>query len=318
MNVGLEKLNVYSDGGDSPFEPGRVIVEPLHRGYGTTLGNAIRRILIDSIPGASVIGVKVAGVSDEFQSIDGAATDATELVLNLKEIFFDVEGDKMVTIRFEQSASGTYTAGDLILPAGVAVQNPEQELIRLTGEQTVEMEIYVKNGRGYVDASEHIELEGRKDIIAIDAKFSPIRRAAFKVEKMRIGQDATFERVIFTVVTDGSVHPKDAVMLAGKILQSLSSFFEGMSELAEKTEIHLEKKEEEENLILDLDIDDLELSARSYNCLKRDNFLKVRDIINLTEENLKGIHQLGKKSIQEILEIIKELKEEMAEKARKR
>ena len=318
MNVGLEKMNVFFEGGDSPFEPGRISVEPLHRGYGITVGNSIRRILLDSVPGASVIGVKVSGVGHEFRAIPGAATDATELVLNLKEIRFNVEGDKTKVIRFLQTKTGIYTAGDLDLPAGVEVQNPEQEIINLTGEQPVEMDIYVRNGRGYLDASQHIEFEDQTDIIAIDAKFSPIVRAAFSVEQMRIGQDASFERLHLEVVTDGSIHPKDATMLAAKIAQSHFSFFDGMSDIAQKAEVFQERKEVEENLMLEMPIDDLDLSVRSYNCLKRDGFEKVGDIINLTEENLKGIHQLGKKSIEEILQKIEDLKAEIADRAKRR
>lgn len=307
MNIGFEKINVFHDGGDDPFAPGKVIIESLERGFSHTIGNALRRILLSSMPGASVVGLKMPGVVHEFSSISGAATDTIELILNLKKLRFDLDGmDDMYTVRFEKSAPGLYTAAALDLPTGVRIMNPEQELINVTGDQPVEFEIYVKMGRGFVDASLHKDFEDRPDVIPVDGMFSPIVNVGYTSEQMRLGEHASNERLILTITTDGSISPKDAVMLASKIAHSHFALFEGMSDLAEKTEIYKEK-EEEENRILDLPIEHLELSVRSYNCLKNDGMLTVREIIKIREDQLYTIKNLGKKSVEEIVQKINDL-----------
>lgn len=304
--MGFEKINVYHDGGVQPFEPGKIIIEPLERGFAHTIGNAVRRILLSSMPGASVIGMKVSGIVHEFAMIPGAGIDATELILNLKKMRFAVEGDEIYTVTFKKSEAGFYTANDLELPANVQIENSEQSLIHLTGDREVEIEIYVENGRGYTPSDQIDKFLDQPEVITVDGTYSPIRKAGYEVEKMRIGQDTTYERLILNVTTDGSVSPKDAVMLAAKIATSHFNFFEGMSDVAEKTEIYQEKKEEE-NRILDLPIEHLDLSVRSYNCLKREGFTSVRKILALTESQLYSIHQLGDKSVKEIIAKIIEL-----------
>lgn len=306
MNMNFEKVNVYNDGGENPFEAGKVIVEPLERGYGNTIGNAIRRIALSSMMGSSVVGFKITDVVHEFMMIPGSSMDATKLVLNLKEIRFKVEGEDIKKLTFKSNKAGFYTAADLVLPEGVTIQNPEKEFISLTGEKEVEVEVYVMNGRGYTPAEQLDLFEPESGIITVDGTFSPVKKVGYEVEKMRIGQDATYERLTFNIITDGSMTPKDAVVVAAKIAQSIFSFFDGMSDIAEKTEIYKEKVEEE-NRILDLPIEHLELSVRSYNGLKREDRTTVRKIIELRESELYTINQLGAKSVQEIIDKVIEL-----------
>lgn len=307
MNVGLEKINVYFDGGDSPFSEGRVVIEPLTRGYGQTIGNPLRRILLSSIPGASAIGIKIPGVNHEFMTIPGTTTDVTEFILNLKKVRFACHEDGLHTVVFNGNKLGAIHASDLILPAHVKITNPGQHLLNLNGDQTVEMEIYIRNGKGYLDASMHTEFEEDSGVITVDGMFSPVEKVGYTIEKMRIGQDTSYERLILNITTDGSILPKDAAMLAAKIANSHFSFFQGMSDLADKVEVYQEKQEEEENRILDLPVEHLDLSVRSFNCLKREEFHTVRHIVNLTETELQNIHNLGEKSVREIIDKIKEL-----------
>lgn len=307
MNVGLEKIDVYFDGGDSPFTEGRVIIEPLTRGYGQTIGNPLRRILLSSIPGASAIGIKIPGVLHEFMTIPGTTTDVTELILNLKKVRFTCHEDGVHTVTFSGDSLGAVYAKDLVLPSHITITNPEQQLLNLNGEETVTMEIYVRNGRDYLDASMHTEFEEDSGVIAVDGMFSPIEKVGYTIENMRIGQDTSYERLILNITTDGSISPKDAAMLGAKIAHSHFAFFQGMSDLADKVEVHQEKQEEEENRILDLPVEHLDLSVRSFNCLKREGFDTVRHIVSLTETEVQNIHQLGEKSVREIIAKIKEL-----------
>lgn len=306
MNLEFEELKVYNDGGENPFEPGKVIVEPLERGFGNTMGNALRRISLSSIMGASVIGVKITGVVHEFMMIPGSSLDATKLILNLKNMRFDVQGDEIKKLTFKSNKAGFYTAKDLKLPEGIKIQNPEQEFIALTGTSEVAVEVYVKNGRGYVPAEEIEEFENDPEIIKVDGTFSPVKKFGYEVEKMRLGQDATYERLIIEITTDGSITPKEVISVAAKIARTHFDFFEGISDIAEKTEIYKEKVEEE-NRILDLPIEHLELSVRSYNGLKREDRMTVRKIIELRESELYTINQLGAKSVQEIIDKVNEL-----------
>lgn len=306
MELGFEKINVYNDGGEKPFEPGKIIVEPLERGFGHTIGNAIRRIALSSMPGASVVGVKIKGILHEFTAIPGTSMDATKLILNLKNMRFKVEGSGLHVCTFKTSQSGFYTAKDITLPEGVTILNGDQAFINVSGTEEVEIEIYVRNGRGYVPAEQITDFEQESQVIAVDGTFSPIKRVGYQVENMRLGQDVTYERLIFTIETDGSITAKDAVMLAAKIASSHFDFFHGVSDIADKTEVYQEKIEEE-NRVLDMRIEMLDLSVRSFNGLKRDGRTTVRKILELTETELYSIDNLGKKSVKEIIDKINEM-----------
>lgn len=306
MNLGFEELKVYFDASPSNAEFGKIVIEPLERGYAQTLGNTLRRIMLSSMPGTSVIGIQMPNVHHEFATIPGSVTDMTELILNLKNIRFKSEGEEVRTVQFKANKEGTYTAKDLVLPEGVELKTPDQEIIQLTGDQPVEFEVFVKQSRGYVDSSMHTDFEERPDIIKVDGVFSPIRKVGFEKQEMRLGQNPNYERLIMQIETDGSITSKDAISLAGKIAQSHFGFFENMSDIAEKTEVYQEKKEEEDR-IMDLPIEHLDLSVRAYNCLKRDGYTTVRKIYSLSEPQLYAIHQMGILSVQQVIAKMKEL-----------
>lgn len=314
MNLEFEKVKVYYDGEKSTSMQGEVVIEPLERGFGATLGNALRRVMLSSMPGASAIGIKMPDIYHEFASIPHASTDMIELILNIKKIRFHSSSDELETVRFEAKKEGVYQAKDLVLPTGVEIKNPEQELIALTGEGTVEFELYVNQGRGYVNSESITDFKDRPDIIEIDGMFSPVRNISFTVEKMRLGQDATYERLIMNVMTDGSVTPKDAVDVARKILIAHLGAFENMSDVAEKMEIFKEKKEEE-NRKMNMTIEELNLSVRSYNCLNGAGYTTVGKIYNeLTETSLRAIRNMGDRSVAEVVQKMKDLGLEMKKK----
>lgn len=306
MNLAFEKINIYHDGGEKPFEPGKVIIERLEKGFARTIGNTLRRILLNAMPGASVIGIKIPGINHQFTSIPGTPIDVVELIYNLKEIRFSLEKEKVYVAKFETTKSGIFTAGDLDLPKGVKVMNTEQELIKTNGSQKVEFELYIKMGRGYIEDSEHKDFEGEEGIITVDGVFTPIVSVGYHEEPMRVGDNPNYEKLVLDILTDGSITPKDAVMVAAKIANSHFNFFENMSDIAEKIELYKEQ-EEEENRILDLTIQELDLSVRSYNCLEREGYLTVRQIITLSQQELASINQLGERSVKEIVAIVHEL-----------
>ena len=312
VNLEFEKPIAYCEEEFKPFVPARIEVEPIEKGFARTLGNSLRRTLLSSIPGAAVIGVKIEGVFHEFSHIEGASTDATQLILNLKKIRFKVDGDETKTVRFENQKEGRYVAGDLEMETGVSVMNPDQSLILLTGKKTVTFELYVKKGRGKVYAENQTAFEERPDIIAVDALFSPVLKVGYEDSEVRIGQDANFERLILTVTTDGSISPKEAVYLASKINQGFFDLFSEMKDMVEKTE-QFKEQIEEENLILDSPIEDLKLSPRSYNSLKKGNYTTIRKVKDLTLSDLYNIPNMGKTSVSEVVEKMRELGYEIEE-----
>lgn len=307
MNLEFEKLNVY-DASEDNLEAGKLIIEPLESGFGHTIGNALRRTLYRSMPGASVIGFEIPGIYHEFTNIEGSITDTTQLIFNLKKIKFsvDLENEELIKLSFRKNKKGEYTASDIDLPSQVELKNPDQPLITLTGDKEVEMTLYVRVGKGYKDAQEHTEFKDMPTVIKVDGMFSPIEKVGYRVEKTRLGQDASYERVILDVRTDNTMEPKEVVSIAGMILSKFFSAFKEISHISEKVEMHKEK-EVEEDLTLDQSIDELDLSVRSFNCLKREGRTKVRDIIELSEKQLAAINQLGKTSVEEIKEKMKEL-----------
>lgn len=306
MNLEFEKVKVYYDGEIDSSHKGKVVIEPLERGFARTLGNSLRRVMLSSMPGASAIGIKLPNVFHEFSSIPNAVTDMIELIMNLKEVDFDTKSSEVQVVKFKSSEQGLHTADSLELPEGLGIRNPEKELIKLTGEGYVEFEVYVKRSRGYVDASFHKDFEDRPDVIKIDGMFSPIKRVNFEDEQMRLGHDATYERLVLDIETNGSIEPKEAVDIARKILINHLGAFDEMSDIAEKTETFKEEKEEE-NRIMDMPIETMDLSVRAYNCLRRDGYTTVRKIYTLSETQLYAIHQMGDKSVKEVIAKMKEL-----------
>ncbi|QST03085.1 DNA-directed RNA polymerase subunit alpha (plasmid) [Pontibacillus sp. ALD_SL1] len=300
MNLDFEKPSVYCNEEEKPFCPVRVEIEPVAKGFGVTIGNSLRRILYSSILGSSVIGVKIDGVSHTLDVIKGASTDALGLVLRLKEVRFKNVHDDMQTVRFNKKKAGHYYARDLEVPSGIEVTNPDQPLISLTGDQEVSFEAYVNKGRGTVYADHQTLFQNRPDIIEIDALYSPVIQVGYETEEVRMGHSVDHERLIMHITTDGSITAKDAVQLAAKINIEHFTMFNDIKDMVEKTKVFKEKQEEE-NLVLDAPIEDLELSQRSYNCLKKAKIQTVRKILEYTVEDLYHIPQMGRKSVEEVV-----------------
>lgn len=290
---------------------GRFVVEPLERGYGTTLGNSLRRILLSSLPGAAVSNIKIEGVLHEFSVIPGVKEDVTEIILNLKNLAIKNNSDspepKMAYIDFV--GEGEVTAGDIKVDADIEILNPELHIATLSGgsDSKLFIEITITKGRGYVEASKNKKPDQPIRLIPVDSLYTPVRRVNFVVEDTRVGQITDYDKLTFEVWTDGTITPDDAVSLGAKILNEHLNLFVDLSDNAKNTEIMVEKEEGKKEKVLELSIEELDLSVRSYNCLKRAGINTVEDLANKTEEDMMKVRNLGRKSLEEVLNKMAEL-----------
>lgn len=298
MNLGFEKPKVYHDTSKGENSP-RFVVEPLEEGFGLTLGNALRRVLLKAMPGAGVIGFKAAGVIHELMTIPNTATDTVELVTALKKLRFKVEGEDLYTIKLHTKKEGIYTAESLKLPKGVELLTPDIPLINSLGKEELDFEFYVRNGRGFVLAKDHTEFASDSGVIRVDGKFTPIVRVSYEIKPFRLGNNTNYEQLILNVHTDGSIDPLDAIGIATKILHTHFDFFKDIKNIVEKTEIYQEKIEEE-NFVLNKRIEELELSVRSGNGLKIAKIETLGQLVALSEGELRALKNLGDKSVEEI------------------
>jgi DNA-directed RNA polymerase subunit alpha len=308
--IEIEKPRVERLESDENY--GRYEISPLERGYGTTLGNSLRRILLSSLPGAALTSVKVEGVKHEFSSIPGVVEDMTDLILNLKEVVVKFSGEEKTTIRIEAEGEGEITAGDFITSGDVQIINKDHHIATLSEEGRLMLEATVEKGRGYHTAEENKDhFEKVIGLIPIDSSFSPIDRANFNIENTRVGQVTDYDRLVLEVKTNGSVHPDDAISLAAKIMVEHLELFINLTDEIEDVEIMVEVEEEEKDKILDTTIEELELSVRSSNCLKRAGINTVEELVDKTEDDLMKVRNLGKKSLQEIKDKLDELELEL-------
>jgi DNA-directed RNA polymerase subunit alpha len=305
--IEIEKPRVERLESDENY--GRYEISPLERGYGTTLGNSLRRILLSSLPGAALTSVKVEGVKHEFSAIPGVVEDMTDLILNLKEVVVKYSGDEQTTIRLEAEGEGEVTAGDFISSGDVQIVNKDHHIATLAEDGRLVLEATVDKGRGYHTAEENKDLFDNNVIglIPIDSSYSPIERANFNIENTRVGQVTDFDRLVLEVNTNGSIHPDDAISLAAKIMVEHLELFINLTDEIEDVEIMVEVEEEEKDKILDTTIEELELSVRSSNCLKRAGINTVEELVDKTEDDLMKVRNLGKKSLQEIKDKLDEL-----------
>ena len=275
-------------------------VAPLERGYGITLGNSLRRILLSSLPGAAITSVKIEGVRHEFSTIPGVVEDVTEIILNLKGVVLKYSGDQIEKLTLNCEGEGVVTAGDFTGSADIEIINPDHHIATLESDGKLVLEATVERGRGYVTAEENQEhFEKVIGLIPMDSSFSPITRANFRVENTRVGQVTDYDRLIMEVYTNGSISPEDAISLAAKIMVEHLELFLNLTDEISDVEIMVEK-EEEKDRILETTIEELELSVRSSNCLKRAGINTVGELINKSEEDLMKVRNLGKKSLDEI------------------
>ena len=288
---------------------GKFELEPLERGFGTTLGNALRRVMLSSMPGSAIVAVKIEGVMHEFQTIDGIVEDVTSIVLNLKNVVIKNHSEGEKIIRLNTSKEGVVTAGDFECDPDIEIINPEQEIATIAAGGKLEMEMIVSNGRGYVPSTENKKfVENNKlGYIPIDALYSPIERISYEVENARVGQDANYDKLILSVYTNGSIRPEEAVALGSKILIEHFNILTNLSEIADMTGIMSAKQEDSKLKKLETSIDDLDFSVRAYNCLKRANINTLGDLTEKTELEMMKIRNLGKKSLKEVMDKIKEM-----------
>lgn len=303
----FEKPNIEINEISEDNRFGRFVVEPLERGYGTTLGNSLRRIMLSSLPGAAVSSVKIKGVLHEFSSIPGVKEDVPEIIMNIKSLAIKNNSSSAETKQayIEFSGKGVVTAGDIKADSDIEILNPELVIATLSDDSSkLDMELTITNGRGYVGADK----EGKAiDEIAVDAIYTPVERVNLKVENTRVGQITYYDKLTLDVFTNGTLTPDESVSLAAKVLCEHLNLFVDLSENAKTAEVMVEKEDDEKEKVLEMSIDELELSVRSYNCLKRAGINTVEELTNKTSEDMMKVRNLGRKSLEEVLAKLSEL-----------
>lgn len=290
---------------------GKFVVEPLERGYGTTLGNSLRRIMLSSLPGGAVSQVKIDGVLHEFSSIPGVKEDVTEIIMNIKSLAIknnsDTDEPKVAYIEFE--GEGVITAADIQADADIEIMNPDQIIATLSGgtDSKFYMELTITKGRGYISADKNKNDDLPIGVIAVDSIYTPVERVNMAVANTRVGQQTDYDKLTLEIYTNGTLAPDEAVSLAAKVLSEHLNLFIDLSENAKTAEIMVEKEDNEKEKVLEMNIDELELSVRSYNCLKRAGINTVEELCNRTSEDMMKVRNLGRKSLEEVLAKLKEL-----------
>ena len=288
---------------------GKFELEPLERGFGTTLGNALRRVMLSSLPGSAISSVKIDGVSQEFQTIDGVIEDVALIILNLKDVVIKNHTNENRTLRLNAKKEGPVTAGDIEHDADIEILNPDKVIANLAKGGSLSMELNVTNGRGYVRSEETKKfIEGKKiGTIAMDAIYSPIERVSYEVEPARVGQNENYDRLVLNVWTNGSIRPEEAVALASRILIEHFNLLTDLSSIADTTGLMIEKTEDPKVKALETSIEDLDFSVRAYNCLKRAGIHTLQDLVNKSEGDMMKIRNLCKKSLKEVLDKVRDL-----------
>ena len=290
---------------------GKFVVEPLERGYGTTLGNSLRRIMLSSLPGSAVSQVKIDGVLHEFSSIAGVKEDVTEIIMNIKSLAIknnsDTNEPKTAYIEFE--SEGVIHASDIQTDADIEILNPDQVIATLSGgaDSKFYMELTITNGRGYVSADKNKSDDLPIGVLAVDSIYTPVERVNMSVENTRVGQQTDYDKLTLEIYTNGTLDPDEAVSLAAKVLSEHLNLFIDLSENAKTAEVMVEKENNEKEKVLEMNIDELELSVRSYNCLKRAGINTVEELCSRTSEDMMKVRNLGRKSLEEVLAKLKEL-----------
>jgi DNA-directed RNA polymerase subunit alpha len=281
---------------------GRFVVEPLERGFGTTLGNSMRRVLLSSLPGYAITSVKIDGVLHEFSTIPHVKEDVTEIVLNLKNVILKIHDENQKTLYIEASGEGEITAGDIKHDSDVEILNPELHLAYLDEGASVTMELTADSGRGYVPCDRNKELMDLPiGTIAIDSIYTPVLKVNYTVENTRVGQQTDLDKLILDVETDGTIPADEAASLAAKILNEHLNLFVNLSEEMSNAEIMVEKDDDGKEKVLEMTIEELDLSVRSFNCLKRAGINTVEDLIGKSEEDMMKVRNLGRKSLDEVV-----------------
>lgn len=306
--IEIEKPRIECEEMSADGKYGRFVVEPLERGYGITLGNSLRRTLLSSLPGVAVTSIKIQGVMHEFSTIPGVIEDVTEVILNIKGLCLKLENESEKTICIDTSKEGPVTAADIIADSDVVVVNPEHHIATLNGKQRLFIEMTISKGRGYVSAERNKEL-GEFDIgvIPIDSIYTPVTKVNYSVENTRVGQFTEYDKLILEVWTNGTIAPDEAISFGAKIITEHLNLFVDLTDTMGDTEIMVQKASSSQNKVLEMNIEELELSVRAYNCLKRAQINTVEELVSKTEDEMAKVRNLGRKSLEEIMQKLENL-----------
>ena len=298
VEIEKPRINCFDDQGDQAY--GKYVVEPLERGYGMTLGNSLRRILLSSLPGYAATSVKIAGVQHEFSTIPGVTEDVTEIVLNVKRMIMKLHSQEPKTVYIDAVGPCEVTAGDIKADGEVEILNPELHICTLGEDATFNMEITLSQGRGYVSSDRNKTAQTVIGVIPIDSIYSPVKKVNYSVEPTRVGDKTDFDKLTLEVWTDSTICARDAVSLGAKILSDHLTVFTNLSDTVSAGSTVVEKNPERPDSKLSMTIDELDLSVRSFNCLKRANINTVADLISKTGEDMMKVRNMGKKSLDEV------------------
>ncbi len=300
IEIEKPRIECVETSGDNSY--GKFVVEPLERGYGITLGNSLRRILLSSLPGAAVTSIKIDGVLHEFSTVPGVVEDVTEIILNMKGLRLKLYSDEAKTLYIDYEGEGEIKAGDIKTDADVEILNPDLHIATISGSNRFFMEIAVNHGRGYVSADKNKSPNQPIGIIPIDSIYTPCMKVNYVVDNTRVGQVTDYDRLTLEVWTDGSLTPEEAISLGAKILSDHLNLFINLNDKGRHSEILIEKGEPARDKILEMTIEELDLSVRSYNCLKRAGINTVEDLTNKTEDDMMKVRNLGRKSLEEVVQ----------------
>ena len=300
--IEMEKPNIDCVDLSEDGRYGKFVVTPLERGYGTTLGNSLRRILLSSLPGAAATSIKIEGVQHEFSTVPGVTEDVAEIILNIKKMAVKLHSDVPKTVYIEAKGAQEITAGDIKHDSDVEIFNPDLHIATLNDDARLYIEITLSKGRGYVSAEKNKqEMQPVIGVIPVDSIYTPVTKVNYTVENTRVGQYTDREELTVELWTNGTIKPDEAISLAAKIMNDLLRLFVDLSDDAKNTEIIVEKEENKKEKVLEMTIEELDLSVRSYNCLKRAGINTVEDLINKSEEDMMKVRNLGRKSLEEVI-----------------
>lgn len=305
--IEIEKPNIETVEISDDATYGKFVVEPLERGYGTTLGNSLRRILLSSLPGAAVTSVQIEGVLHEFSTIEGVVEDVTTIILNIKKLALKVYSDEVKRLEIDVQGKGNVTAADITHDSDVEILNPDLHIATLGENAKFHMRMTAERGRGYTPSEQNNRDDLPIGVIPIDSIYTPVSRVNYQVENTRVGQMTNYDKLSFDVWTNGSIGPEEAVSLGAKILTEHLNIFVSLTDEAQEAEIMVEKEEDQKEKVLEMTIEELDLSVRSYNCLKRAGINTVQELSQKTEEDMMKVRNLGKKSLEEVKSKMAEL-----------
>ena len=286
---------------------GKFVVEPLERGFGITVGNALRRILLSSLPGVAVYAIRIDGVLHEFSTVPGVKEDVTEIILSLKELSATIDDEEPKVLRIQAIGPCEVKGSDIICPPEVNIVSKDLHIATLDEGAKLNMEIYVNKGRGYISAEENKKESMPIGVLPVDSIYTPVEKVSYHVENTRVGQRSDFDKLTLEVLTNGSINPQEGISLAAKVLDEHLKLFIDLTEHVGNVEIMVEKGEEKKEKVLEMTIEELDLSVRSYNCLKRAGINTVEELSNKSEDDMMKVRNLGKKSLEEVIHKLEEL-----------